>query len=418
MRFEDERYVRLYTRDTPEFLSMSWQARGLFALIMRKVDRAGILPLGRLGLSGVAISVGAPWVEIEPALRELLDDGCVAVTDDARTLLVPNFLAAQECKQTDAARKQASRELAKATFGTEQAQGDTRTLHRLAAKSEANGSRNVTRQKRHHVDSAIESPEATRDPGHTGSQRVTAGHSGSLCAEPIRSEPETPKPPSGAPCVLVSDEPERPAAELPPTLVPTRDHEPAEWRASQTTDDGVLGMLDGVYAMGLREGRPGQPVTGIRNRNDTAALRKVCLAHALGAEGNPLRSQALLDWTRAAAKEFSRTRPDTLTPTVNAFAGWLDRRRTHFDSGPKRHPAEANAPAQPRAFAKAPPSPAPTGNASGILDLIEAEHADCGAVAGPRSDVRGRDAPDIEPEEIGTSGGNVDGFSKRAGEAR
>lgn len=228
-----------------------------------------------------------------------------------------------------------------------------------------------------------------------------------------QTDQETPKPPSGAPCVLVSDKPESA-----PTLVPTRDHEPAEWRAGQTTDDGVLGMLDGVYGMGLREGRPSQPVTGIRNRNDASALRKVCLAHALGADGNPLRSQALLDWTRAAAKEFSLTRPDTLTPTVNAFAGWLDRSRKHFDSGPKRHPAEANAPAQPRAFAKTPPRPAPTGNASGILDLIEAEHADCGATAGPRSDFRGRDAPDIDPDEIGTSQGNVDGIAKRVGSTR
>lgn len=236
---------------------------------------------------------------------------------------------------------------------------------------------------------------------------------------PIPIPDQTPKPPSGAPCVFVSDEPGKPVADDPtPVVVPTRDHEPAEWRANQTTDDGVLGMLDGVYAMGLREGRPRQPVTGIRNRNDTAALRKVCGAHGLGVDGEPLRGQALLDWTRAAAAEFSRTRPDTLTPTVNAFAGWLDRQRKHFDARPGVRPAEANAPAQPRAFAKDPPRPAPTGNASGILDLIESEDADCSAGTGARSDVRGRDAPEDVRGEIGTSQGNVDGIAKRVGGAR
>ena len=64
MRWEDERYVRFYTRDTPEFLAMSWLARALFGLIMRKVDRAGILVVGRLGLKGVAVAVGGVMVAV------------------------------------------------------------------------------------------------------------------------------------------------------------------------------------------------------------------------------------------------------------------------------------------------------------------------------------------------------------------
>lgn len=229
---------------------------------------------------------------------------------------------------------------------------------------------------------------------------------------PIPIPDQTPKPPSGAPCVLVSDKPE-PA----PALVPTRDHEPAEWRASQTTDDGLFGMLEAEYARGLRAGI-GRPVTGCAGRRDVQALRAVCQAHAIGADSEPLRSQALLTWVFAAAQGFGSTMPGTLTPTIVAFKGWLDRGRKHFDSGPNRHPAEANAPAQPRAFPKDPPRPAPTGNASGILDLIEAEDADCGAAAGPRSDVRDRDAPDIDPDRIGTSQGNVDGITRNAGGAR
>lgn len=113
MRWEDERYVRFYTRDTPEFLALSWHARGLLGLIMRKVDRAGILPVGKLGLRGVAVVVGGPWTEVEGPLRELIDDGCVRFEEESARVVLPNFLDAQEAKQSDAARKRASRERAR-----------------------------------------------------------------------------------------------------------------------------------------------------------------------------------------------------------------------------------------------------------------------------------------------------------------
>src|SRR5580658_6589118 len=42
MHWDTERYVKLYVRDTPEFLAMSWQARCLLLELVRKVDRGGI----------------------------------------------------------------------------------------------------------------------------------------------------------------------------------------------------------------------------------------------------------------------------------------------------------------------------------------------------------------------------------------
>jgi hypothetical protein len=117
MRWEDERYVRFYTRDTAEWLALSWHARGLFGLVLRAVDRAGVLPVGKLGQKGLAVAIQAPWVEVESPLAELLEDGCV-VWDEARAaFLIPNYLEAQECPQSDAARKRASREKARAQFG-------------------------------------------------------------------------------------------------------------------------------------------------------------------------------------------------------------------------------------------------------------------------------------------------------------
>lgn len=116
MRWEDERYVRLYTRDTTDWLGLSFDAQALFALLLRKVDRAGLLPLGKHGKRGVAIAIGHPreWGRLEPALEELLTDGCVRLTDDGATILVPNFIRAQEARASDKARQQKHRETAAA----------------------------------------------------------------------------------------------------------------------------------------------------------------------------------------------------------------------------------------------------------------------------------------------------------------
>lgn len=133
MRWEDERYVRFYTRDTPEFLALSWHARGLIGLVMRKLDRAGVLVVGKLGLRGVAVAIGAPWVEVEGPLRELLDDGCLIFDETKASVVMMNFIEAQEAKQSDKARQSASRERARAGFaaGRPDIGGSTRTWERL-----------------------------------------------------------------------------------------------------------------------------------------------------------------------------------------------------------------------------------------------------------------------------------------------
>jgi hypothetical protein len=108
----NERYVRFYTRDTVEWLCLSWHARGLFGLLMRVSDRAGVIELGVVGPKGIAPLVHAPWKDIEGPLAELLEDGCIVhETCDSGTsrLLLPNFLAAQEATASDAQRQRESR---------------------------------------------------------------------------------------------------------------------------------------------------------------------------------------------------------------------------------------------------------------------------------------------------------------------
>lgn len=95
--FSRERYVRIYLRDSADWLALSWDGQALLMQLLRKADRRGRLPLGRHGKKGVAILLQqvAIWESrISPALDELLADGCLQL--DGETLFFRNFVAAQE----------------------------------------------------------------------------------------------------------------------------------------------------------------------------------------------------------------------------------------------------------------------------------------------------------------------------------
>lgn len=107
MDWTDERYVRLYVRDTAEWIMLSWEARALFHEVLRKVDRAGVLALGRSGTAGLAALTRMPPDVVARALDELAADGCVELLPER--LVLPNFLEAQEARQGDAQRARESR---------------------------------------------------------------------------------------------------------------------------------------------------------------------------------------------------------------------------------------------------------------------------------------------------------------------
>jgi hypothetical protein len=103
----DERYVKIFTRDTDSWLVWSWETRSLWCLLLRKVDRSGVIETRR-GAKGIAAIVQMPLDVVERCLRELLDDGCLVA--DERGFLVPNYIDAQETPQSDAQRQRTSRE--------------------------------------------------------------------------------------------------------------------------------------------------------------------------------------------------------------------------------------------------------------------------------------------------------------------
>lgn len=161
MRWEDERYVRLYTRDTITWKMLPWEGKALLALLFRKVDRAGLIDVGDYGAEGVAALVDLPTDVVSEGLAALIKARTVQWAEGGTVLLVPNFLTAQEAHQSDAQRKRDQRE-------------------RVVAKAKLDA---ITPEMSHGVTKSHETGQKVTT-GHTESQVVTSGHS-----DPIRSEP-------------------------------------------------------------------------------------------------------------------------------------------------------------------------------------------------------------------------------------
>jgi hypothetical protein len=96
MAVDEQTYVRLYRRETPEWCLLSWQARALFYELLRRVDLAGYLHVGRAGLRGVAALVRMPLDVVVGALGG--EDGLLAhglVVKVERGYIIPDFVESQ-----------------------------------------------------------------------------------------------------------------------------------------------------------------------------------------------------------------------------------------------------------------------------------------------------------------------------------
>lgn len=104
--------MRVYTRDTGDFIELGWEAQALWWHILRKVDRAGLMQLSKgTGWRGLAALVRMPVEVVEEAMPRLLEDGCIELHD--RVLVVRNFVEAQEVSMSTNTRKRESRERAR-----------------------------------------------------------------------------------------------------------------------------------------------------------------------------------------------------------------------------------------------------------------------------------------------------------------
>lgn len=108
MDWPNERYVRVYTRDTTTWKLLSWQARTVLLMLFRKADRSGVLEVGDDGVEGLAAVIELPMEVAGAGISELVKRGTVERRSDS--FVLPKFIEAQEAKTGDATRQRESRE--------------------------------------------------------------------------------------------------------------------------------------------------------------------------------------------------------------------------------------------------------------------------------------------------------------------
>lgn len=118
MDYENERYIKVYVRDTLNWAALGWEGQAILALLMRKMDRVGIVDIGSLDpVAALAALTGMPreiaaiaW----PRLSAPEDPALVLRGGKTAAIFMPNFLPGQEANQSDTARQKKSRETRRA----------------------------------------------------------------------------------------------------------------------------------------------------------------------------------------------------------------------------------------------------------------------------------------------------------------
>lgn len=236
--YANERFVVVYTRDTVTWKLLDWEARAVLLLMLRKVDRAGVIEVGEDGLAGLAAILEVPLDVLERAMPKLTKDERGTVTFRDGYVALPNFIAAQETPRSDRQRQKDSRE--------------TRRDVALAVKRGIAVTETVA---------DVTKRDATVTPCHAASQSVTPNQPNPIQAN--RSGPEREGGPASPPPLSLVH-PERPdpvtdlwahqerrRAELPGTrplkLTADRRKAIAARRKDGHTDDDLRACID-AYA--------------------------------------------------------------------------------------------------------------------------------------------------------------------------
>jgi hypothetical protein len=316
MRYEDEPFIKVYTRDTIDFLGLSYEARTLCVYLARYVDRAGILRVGKNGLRGVAVAVRADWDKIAAPLQELIDDGRVRFLPEKGALLIPNHIEMQSASASDPARQRKSRETARAL---------------LEAKEEAIPvTLPVTPDVTPSVTKRDNRRDETPDPSSRDVTLSVTSRSDQIRSERGEGPDEVTDKPSGihelAPVARTSSPPD-----------PMGDYELA--------DQWAAGMFEGCGV------RPTVPRKGTFR-----TLLDAIDTHG-PPRGGPDEQRARATWTRAKAKAFGVAHRER-TRNVFKFVDWLDSGcRTPESTREERADADAVRPYH--AEAKLPPREKP-----------------------------------------------------------
>lgn len=149
MDWQNESYVRLYTKDTPTWRRLKWEGQAVLSLLLRKIDQSGVMDGIEDVYDDVSIATGMNIEDAKKGLDLLLKYEVFKFSEN--TLFMPNFLEAQTASKSDKQRQKESR--------------DNRKAKANIITNGDNVSQNVTDK----------SQNVTKC--HTSSQPVTSGHS-------------------------------------------------------------------------------------------------------------------------------------------------------------------------------------------------------------------------------------------------
>lgn len=174
MNYEDEHYVRVYTRDTKTWLKLGWEGQCTLMMLLRKTDKAGVLDDIDHPVSDLALITGLPESVVEIGLERLLranSEGASTVEIIGSKLVLPNYLEAQTAARSDKARAQLHR-------------GRRRAAARNGANSEPSDS--VT--ERDEVSRNVTAPSQSVTERHKESRGVTPASPNAMQRIAIQSD--------------------------------------------------------------------------------------------------------------------------------------------------------------------------------------------------------------------------------------
>jgi len=277
--YANERYVRVFTRDTVGTLRLCWESRCVWWDFLRRVDRAGVVDLdGGTPADAVTALCRVPFDVAERAVSDWLRDGRLEHHEgDGGRLVVPHFLEAQEAPQSDAARARAHREKRRDT---------SRNVTR-ASQSVTQESQSVTEPSRPVTSSHVQSRCVTPSvpslpiPDQIRSEREGSAEGGSQASPPEPVAPP-PAPPHKRARKATEQKPEVP---LPADWAPTAQHRAAAAELGvdlRRAEIGFRGWADGKccaswngrFATWLAGERPSGPSAGDRAEAAHAACKQ------------------------------------------------------------------------------------------------------------------------------------------------
>jgi hypothetical protein len=106
MNFDDERFVKIYPRNTTNWKLLGWEGRCVLMMLFREVDRAGCLDIEG-GMDGLALLLDLPPDVTERGFAACVKRG--TVVQNGNLAIIPNFTRAQDARQTDRVRQAESR---------------------------------------------------------------------------------------------------------------------------------------------------------------------------------------------------------------------------------------------------------------------------------------------------------------------